>query len=258
VDHVRKLVNNNTKAIVTVDYGGEPSKIRELREISEKYGIPIIQDAAQSLGASRDGEPVGTSADFTTFSFQAVKHITTGDGGMLVMKDPLMKPLADRLRWFGIDRSAKQKGIWENDITEIGFKYQMTDVSAALGIAGLEELDQVLSHRRRLVSTYTELLASNSAVEILGYGGVPLQNHGAWLFTVAVEKRRKLQEKLLANGIESNQVHYRNDKYAIFGGSRQPMPNMDLIEEKYLVLPLHTSMDESHVRRICGVINAGW
>lgn len=177
---------------------------------------------------------------------------------MLCMLGDGQKELAGRLRWFGIDRSAKQKGIWENDIAEVGYKYQMTDVSASMGLAGLSELDQILQHRRSLVSLYCEELRGLSSVTILGVDQENLDGHAAWLMTVAVKNRRNLQEKLLENGIESNQVHYRNDKYSIFGGVRQELPNMNAIENDYLCLPLHTSMDADHVHRICSVIKSGW
>lgn len=258
VEHVKTLISEKTRAIVAVDYGGNPSDILGLRELVAGTDIKIIQDAAQSLGGKIGGRPVGTIADYTTFSFQAVKHITTGDGGMLCMLGEGQKDLAGRLRWFGIDRDAKQKGIWENDIAEVGFKYQMTDIAASMGIAGLSELDQILQHRRSLVSVYCEELRGLSAVTVLGVDEENIDNHAAWLMTISVKNRRGLQEKLLANGIESNQVHYRNDKYSIFGGARQNLPNMNAIESDYLCLPLHTSLNENHVRQVCSVIRSGW
>ena len=112
-----------------------------------KYNIPIIQDAAHSIGTTYKGKQLAELSDYVMYSFQAIKHFTTGDGGMLLV-DKELQDKAKRVRWFGIDRKAKQGGIWENDITEIGYKYQMTDVAASIGLAGLEEIDHPINLRK--------------------------------------------------------------------------------------------------------------
>jgi len=254
---VESLITSKTKAIVCVHYGGLPCDMDELQAIASKHNIPIIEDAAHALGATYKGKIVGEMSDFTMFSFQAIKHITTGDGGMLIVKNQQLKEKADRIRWFGIDRSSKQKGIWENDITEIGYKYQMTDIAAAMGLEGLAEIDEVLVHRRRLFAKYCELLKSNPDVSIIGNEYTD-REHAAWLFTVLVDKRADLMKKLRENGIESGQVHYRNDRYSIFGGRKDCYPNMDALENRYLVLPLHTRIGIEQVETICNVIKTGW
>jgi dTDP-4-amino-4,6-dideoxygalactose transaminase len=256
--HVAELANEKTKAIVCVHYGGLPCDMTELQAVAKEWNIPIIEDAAHALGATYKGVPVGSISEFTMFSFQAIKHITTGDGGMLTFKDngELMEK-AKRLRWFGIDRSAKQMGIWENDIKDIGYKYQMTDIAASLGLAALEEFDEIINLRRSLFKTYEEALKGISGITFVG-GGYEDREHGAWLCTLIVEKRFDLQTKLREANIESSQVHYRNDRYSIFDGRRDNLPNMDAIEDKYLVLPLHTKMSIGDVERISSVIRAGW
>jgi dTDP-4-amino-4,6-dideoxygalactose transaminase len=191
------------------------------------------------------------------FSFQAIKHITTGDGGLLTFKDESLDELGRRLRWFGIDRSSKQLGIWENDIKEIGYKYQMTDIGAAMGLAALDEWDTTHELRLGLLGKYEELIKDSDDIQILGRSN-PEIIHGAWLCTVRVKRRKALQEKLWLNKIETNQVHYRNDRYSVFGGRQGGFPNMDAIEDEYLVLPLHTKMHLHDVERIAEIINSGW
>ena len=257
-NHVKKLVNAKTKAIVCVHYGGLPCDMTELRQVADQWGIPIIEDAAHALGASYKGAPIGAISEFTMFSFQAIKHITTGDGGMVTFKNDLvLLEKGKRLRWFGIDRSAKQMGIWENDITEVGYKYQMTDIAASMGLAALEEFNWVLSHRKKLFSLYEKGLRNISGVSFIG-GGYTDREHAAWMCTITSDNREGLQKKLRENSIESSQVHYRNDRYSIFGGRRNDLPNMDAVESKYLVLPLHTKMSEDDVSRVCGVVKDGW
>jgi len=259
VNHVDQLMNKNVKAIVCVHYGGLPCEMDELEIIANKWNIPIIEDAAHAVGAKYKGLTIGSISDFTMFSFQAIKHITTGDGGMLIVKNKELIDKAERVRWFGIDRKAKQAGIWENDITEIGYKYQMTDIAAAMGISSLQEFDEVSALRKKLFQVYSAELAGYDRVQIVGNEFTD-REHAAWLFTIIVEDRFRLQEKLRENKIESNQVHFRNDRYSIFNDFTRgkEFPNMDLIEDKYLVLPLHTMMNENDVRRICSIIKSGW
>jgi len=255
--HVKQLITDKTKAIVCVHYGGLPCDMNELGEIASQWGIPVIEDAAHAVGASYRGKPIGSISEFTMFSFQAVKHITTGDGGMLLLKDDGLKDKAHRIRWFGIDRTAKLTSHWENDIWEIGYKYQMTDIAAAMGLAALDEFDQISALRKQLLAKYAEGLKGIPGLRIVGHGYAD-REHAAWLCTVISENRLGLQEKLRENKIESNQVHYRNDRYTIFGGRRDDLPNMDSVEDKYLVLPLHTKMNVDDVQRVCSVIRSGW
>ena len=254
---VRSRITSKTKALVCVHYGGLPCDMTELQAIADEFGLMMIEDAAHALGASYKGLLVGEISDFTTFSFQAVKHITTGDGGMVVLKDETLLDKAQRIRWFGIDRKAKQGGHWQNDILEVGYKYQMTDIAGALGLAALEEFDWILSHRQSLLAAYERELQGIAGLALVGETRED-RTHAAWMCTVLVEGREALQNKLRESGIESSQVHYRNDRYSIFGGRRDDYPNMDAVEDRYLVLPLHTRMNLADVERICLVLRAGW
>ena len=257
VNHVKKLVNEKTKAIVCVHYGGLPCDMDELSAIARQYNIPIIEDSAHALGATYKGKHIGDISDFSTFSFQAIKHITTGDGGMLTLKNKDLVEKTKRIRWFGIDRSAKQMGKWENDIYEVGYKYQMTDIAAAMGLAGLHEFDVMLLLRRFLLEQYEQKLANIPGIKVLGTGYTDRVS-AAWMCTVEVERRADFMKKLREYKIETGQVHYRNDRYTIFGGRRNDLPNMDAIEDKYMVLPLHTKMTEEDVDYIAKVIKSGW
>jgi perosamine synthetase len=255
---VRSLITEKTKAIVTVDYGGLPCDYEEINRIAVEFGLKVIDDAAHAIGATYKGTQIGAVADFTTFSFQAIKHITTGDGGLLHVKDPELAEKGKRLRWFGIDRKAKFSGIWENDITEVGYKYQMTDIGAAMGIAGLARLEEVLSHRRSLLKAYEDGLSDFQGLENVGLHAQNDRVHSAWLHTILIENREDLKKKLMSHGIESGQVHYRNDMYTIFGSRRDNLPNMDKLESQYLVLPLHMKVTPEDVFDICQIIRSGW
>ena len=253
---VASLVTDKTKAIVCVDYGGLPADLSELQLLADMSGIPFIEDACQAHGAIFKGKTIGSLADFTAFSFQAIKIITTCDGGMLTLKDPDLLDKAQRVRWFGIDRKAKMADRWKNDITELGYKYQMTDVAAAMGLAAMGELDQTLAHHRELWEAYRDGLTGIPGITFIGEDDQ--RRSSCWLVTVLAERREDLKRKLAEEGIESNQVHYRNDIYTIFGGRVNHCPNMDEMEEKYLVLPKPYQMTVEDVNYVCEVIKSGW
>ena len=258
IEDIKRKITKKTKAIVCVDYGGVPNDYTELNNICSNSGIKLICDAAHSLGTIYKDKYSAQYADFTIFSFQAIKTLTTGDGGLLAIKDKNLLEKGKKLRWFGIDRTAKQGGIWENDIEEIGYKYQMNDISAAIGLAGLRDVNNVIKHRNKLFQEYEKKL-NNEDIKIIGKSSNESYFNSAWLMTIIVNKDRiGLMRKLREKGIESAQVHYRNDRYKIFGKRQTDLPNMDKLEDKYLVLPLHTKINESNVNFICEIINNGW
>lgn len=257
VPHVRELINEKTKAIVVVHYGGLPCDMKELLDIAAEYNIPVIEDAAHALGATYQGKTIGSVGHFTMFSFQAIKHITTGDGGMLVVRDQSIVPKAERIRWFGIDRSNKQKGTWENDIWEVGYKYQMTDIAAAMGIAAMRTFDKTLAYRQKLFEIYKRELRNVPGLHLIGADYTD-RTHAAWLCTAIVEKRVDFMKYLRENKIESGQIHYRNDRYSVLGGRRNDLPMMDSVEDKYIVLPLNNHLTEQQVEYVCATIRKGW
>ncbi len=256
VKSVKKLITKKTKAIVCVHYGGLPCDMDELIKISKKNKITLIEDAAHALGAKYKGKPIGSISDFSTFSFQAIKHFTTGDGGMLTIKNNKLEDKAKRIRWFGIDRKKKQQGIWKNDVHEIGFKYQMTDIAATMGCDSLSEFNKIHSHRKKVYYTYLKELSKNKKIKCI-HDYDKNKIHGAWLFTICVKNKDYVQKKLREHFIETNQVHFRNDRYSIFKKfvKGKKFPNMDYLENKYLVLPLHHKVSINDAKYICKLIN---
>ncbi|MDO8503815.1 MAG: DegT/DnrJ/EryC1/StrS family aminotransferase [bacterium] len=259
-EDVARKITPRTKAIVCVDYGGLPADLDELQAIADKWQIPLIEDSAQAQGAKYKGSYVGSIADFTCFSFQAIKIIAAPDSGMLTIRNPRLEDTAKRVRWFGIDRKSKQESlnqvIWAGDIWELGWKYQMTDISAVMGIEAMEIIDQTLFHHRELFEAYREGLKGIPGISFIGDDKV--HQSSCWLATTFVENRNNLKIKLAENGIESDPVHYRNDRYSIFGKRVSDCPNMDALEDKYLILPKHFYLTVEDVNRICDVIRSGW
>ncbi len=231
VEDVKRKITKKTKAIVFVHFGGNNRGLKELLDIAREHKITLIEDAAQAVGSDYWGK-----ADFTCVSFQAIKALTTGDGGMLICKDEAHHHKARRLRWFGYDRDAKQKA-GDTDLVEAGYKYHMNDISAAIGRGNLAVMGNILAHQRALMRVYARH----------GIAAHP------WFAIVMSDRRAELRSYLAERGIESGMHHYRNDQYTIFGG-RKPFPTMDEVENKYLLLPLHMHVSVSDVHRIGSLI----
>ncbi len=246
IDHVEKLITKKTKAIVFVNYGGLLCDLDRLNKLAKKHKLILIQDAAQSLGAKYKNKDIAKYADFTIFSFQAIKHITSGDGGALSVKNKKLAQKGRVIRWFGIDRPKKQGGTWENDIVDIGYKYQMTDIGAALLLDAIKEFKIIKRKRNEIHKIYQKNLQNIDNLYFIKNNDNKAKPV-IWLTTILTKHKDFLQKKLRDRLIESNQVHFRNDRYSIFKKfcKNKKFPNMDLIENDYLVIPTHTKMSNS-------------
>lgn len=142
---VELLITDKTKAICVVHYAGYPANLTRLRAIADKHGIKLIEDCAHALGAVYAGGPIGSIGDFAIFSFQAIKHMTTIDGGALVLKDASKIDEAKRLRWFGLAKGVPRT---EVDIKKLGFKYNMNNVTATIGLQQLTGINSHLDRHR--------------------------------------------------------------------------------------------------------------
>ena len=256
IDHIEKLITKKTKAIVFVNYGGLICDLERLNSIAKKHKILLIQDAAQSLGAKYKNKSITKYADFTIFSFQAIKHITSGDGGALSFRNKNLLKKALRIRWFGIDRLKKQGGTWENDITEIGYKYQMTDIGASLLLESIKEFKKIKTHRNSIYKTYIKSIKQNKNLRCL-ISNDKKADPVMWLFTIISPFKDLIQKKLRNKNIETNQVHFRNDMYSVFKKftKNKKFKNMDDLQNDYLVLPVHTKMTINDAKRVSKEIN---
>jgi perosamine synthetase len=235
------------KAVVTVNLGGLTCDQR-IYDYCKENKIPVVIDACQSLGIN---EPNG---DFVCYSFQAIKHFTTGDGGMLVCRDKNDYERAKKLRWFGIDREMRAKKNFDfspsdremcMDMDEPGFKYHMNDISATMGLVGLNFSDEDLEFRKKLSDRY---------VKRLGDKFTCITGGSYWLFGILVPNRDKYISEIKSEGVECDLIHLRNDIFKPFGSKRLPLENMNKIEKEYLYLPMHIEMSLDDVDYVSDVI----
>ena len=246
-EDVSRKITSKTKAIVVVHYGGVPCDMDAIQSIAYKHHLTVIEDAAHATGVLYHDRYIGSISDFTCFSFQAVKLITTGAGGMLTIKDPSLVDRAKRLRWYGAKKSSSADR-WENGISEIGYQYEMIDITASMGITALKRLEKTIDHQQKLVRAYQKGIANIPGITYIG---------GIYSCIILADDRDALQKRLTANGIENSLVDMRNDRFAIFGGKVTDCPNMDALENKYLVLPMHQHLTVNDVTYICEIMHHG-
>jgi perosamine synthetase len=228
VEDVKNKITDKTKAIVFVHFGGNNRGLDSLVKLCNSQGIILVEDAAQAIASDNWGK-----ADFTCVSLQAVKTITSGDGGFLICKDDEHYKKARKLRWFGYDREKRQiEG--DVDLDLAGYKYHMSDITASIGRGNLLHLDEIKTHIKALGQIYKQ------------YG---LYSH-IWLAGGFTDDYKGLQDTMRDAGYEVDQHHYRNDKYTVFGGVKQNLPVMDSIENKYFFVPLHMGVTEQDAHNI--------
>lgn len=256
---IEHRITARTKAIMAVHWGGYPCDMAEIRAIADKHQLVVIEDAAHSPGATYRGQPIGSISDFTCFSFQAIKHLTTGDGGALCAREPEKAQEVFRRRWFGIDRAnspVSEVGEREYDLTDVGYKYHLSDYAAALGLANLDGFADRMSRRRTLVQQYNEGLR--------GVAGITPFEHKAdresahWLYGFHVENRLGFIRALRSKGIAASVVHDGIDHNTLFGGKRLELTNQRRFDETQIHIPLHDDLSAEQVDYIVAAIKQGW
>jgi UDP-4-amino-4,6-dideoxy-N-acetyl-beta-L-altrosamine transaminase len=267
IQSVEALVNSRTRAIVAVHLAGLPADMAELTQLAKRRRIRIIEDACHALGATYRGVKVGSGeSDAVVFSFHPVKHITTGEGGAVVVRDPRVKQRIERLRQHGIERDPARMdgtpdGRWVYEVQELGWNYRLSDLSCALGIAQLAKLDTFLTARRTLAAQYRTEIARAFGSTVTVQPELADRESAYHLLTVAIDfarhgkTRDTVMGELAALGV-GTQVHYvpllqhplhagRNP-----GERTRPRPGTDHYYARTLSLPLYpslTSADVTHV-----------
>jgi dTDP-4-amino-4,6-dideoxygalactose transaminase len=258
-ESVARLITRKTKAIICVDWGGYPCDLDRLLGLSEAHGISLIEDAAHALGAMYKGARVGSVSPFTTFSFQAIKHLTCVDGGALTCQDPRDYRRGKLLRWYGIDRETPRKDArCEDDIAEYGYKFHMNDVAATIGIEGLKGLRECLEAHRANAFYYNCEIADRGLrhVKPLDYRDDRISSH--WLYTVLVDDRPSFVEWMVSHGVNVSRVHARNDKHTCFrdAGNRDHLPGVDEFDAHQVSIPVGWWVTQDEREAIMDVIGA--
>lgn len=239
-ESIESVIMANTKAIMCVHWGGYPAPLREINDIAEKYGLKVIEDAAHAFGAFYKGKRIGSISDYTEFSFQAIKHMTTVDGGVLTCRDDADYDRGKLLRWYGIDRESSRTDMrCEQDITEAGFKYHMNDIAATIGLEQLNHVRGVLVKHLENAEYYNAELKNRNIKRCkpLDYENDRLSSY--WLYTILVDDRDAFREFMKKNGIAASAVHSRNDTHSCFAKYNiQDLPGVDEFSAHQACIPV--------------------
>jgi len=264
IDLKRKL-NEHTKIIYLVHWGGTPVDLDELDKICEEhkteYGFKpmVVEDCAHAFGAEFDGKKLSNHKNICVYSTQAIKHLTTGDGGIITFPNQNLYDRCKLLRWFGIDREKrnyKRKDFrLENDIVEYGYKYHMNDINATIGLYNLPYIPELLKKMRANGKYFNEHLKNIEGIQLMKIN--PKCNSAYWLYTIRVLNGKKLEfmNKMKEAGIMTSQVHNRNDINSCVKDYKEELPNLDILEKELVCIPVGWWLKEKELKYIIIKIN---
>ncbi|MBM7615382.1 UDP-4-amino-4,6-dideoxy-N-acetyl-beta-L-altrosamine transaminase [Alkaliphilus hydrothermalis] len=258
---IRKKITANTKAIIPVHYTGQPCDMDEIIKIAKEYNLIIIEDAAHGLGADYKGRKIGSIGDMTTFSFHPVKHITTGEGGMITTNDEELYNKLILFRTHGITRDKimlhnQEEGPWYYEQLVLGYNYRMTDIQCSLGISQLKKLDGYVMKRREIAERY------NKAFENIEGMIIPNQaegHHSSWhLYVIQLDGKIKSARKEIFNQLRTAglgvNVHYIPVYYFPYyqglGYTKGQCPKAEEFYEGIITLPLFPTMTDEDIEYV--------
>ena len=255
---VEKRITEKTKAIVCVHSLGYPCNLKELKEIAEEHNLALIEDCAHAIGAIYRENYVGSSSSFACYSFAAVKHITTGDGGMLATNSEDIFKKANGRSWFGMNRKKRDAltGRYLEDISEVGYKMRMNGFLAAIGREQLRYIDEILVKRREKAKIYDDELEEVKGVRLMK--NEVDRKSAYFLYPIHVDKRQKFLQFMRKKGIELTVQSYRNDVFSVFGRKRKDLPNTDRIDKDFVCLPIHEDLTSEDFQYIFNTVKEEW
>lgn len=261
---VERKITPFTRAIVAVDWGGTPCDYEQLGAIGKKYGLWVIQDAAHSWGATYKGKPVGSydGVDFACLSTQAIKHITTIDGGILTCNDSRHYKKGKLLRWYGIDRETDRKDLrCEEDVLDWGYKFHMNDVAATIGLVQLDHLSRISALHSQNAAFFRAHITSAIRTAIPSYAWGPESNSGFWLYTLLMPSsavRDRFVDHMTEVGVHVSRVHARNDTHTTFrqNAAWHPLPGVDQFSSRMICIPVNHGLTKEDRERIVEAVNS--
>ena len=255
VEDMERKITPTTRAIVVTHYGGQACDMDPILDLARAHGLTVIEDAAHGCGGEYKGRKLGSLGDIGCFSFQATKNMTTGDGGMMVTNDDAIAERVRKLRWCGITkptwerfRPGQLNRSWVYEVEEVGYKYEMNDLAAALGLAQMDRLEQSNLRRRELMERYRDAFADLPQIAPLAARDFALSS--CYNAVIRVDHRDELYAHLDNDGIDSNVHFYPNHLYKIFRPYTTRLPVTEEVWKKILSIPLHPLLTDSEQARV--------
>ena len=263
LDDLERKITPTTKAIILVHWGGYPSDLDRVKQIQQKseelYGFKpaVIEDGAHSFGSKYKGKNIGTHGNLTMYSLQAIKHITSIDGGLLLSPHQELHRRGKLIRWYGIDRDSNRKDFrCEADIEEWGFKFHMNDVCATVGMENLKHADELIKKHQSNAAYYDKHLKNVKGVTLLDRH----EGHESafWIYTMLVDDREGFYKWMKECNIVVSQVHERNDKHTAVKEFKSNLPTLDKTIGKIVSIPVGWWVTEEQREYIVDCIKKGW
>lgn len=251
-DSVRQRITSRTKSILCVHYAGYPARLAELRRIADEYGLALIEDCAHALGASYQNRPIGTIGHYGIYSFQAIKHMTTVDGGLLTFADISQTEAAKKFRWFGMLKGVPRT---EVDITSVGYKYNMNNVNATIGLVQLQNISAILDRHVENGRFFDAELSSISGIDFARCDTDAVPSY--WIYTLLCDDSHSVEKALNSAGISASKLHRPNSLHSIFADSRCDLPGLDTFYTRLLHIPCGWWVSDEDRARIVDVIRKG-
>ena len=263
LDDLERKISPTTKVIMVVHWGGYPVDLDRLKEIQEKayqlYGFKpvVIEDCAHAFGSTYKGTKIGSHGNICTFSFQAIKHLTTGDGGCAIFPYENQAKRAKLLRWYGINREDNRKDFrCESDISEYGFKFHMNDINATIGINNLPGVKTNINTTIDNANFYNQELADVSGVTLLENKSDRQSSY--WIYTMKVERQQDFMDKMKECNIMVSRVHERNDIHSCMSEFKTDLPNLDKLVKEMICIPVGWWVTPEDRQYIVDCIKDGW
>lgn len=253
-EKIKEKITSKTKAIIFVDFAGQPCEIDKLKEIAEENDLYLIEDASHSLGGEYKGKKIGNFADLTVFSFHPVKPITTGEGGAVSTNNEEFHKRMKLLRNHGMDKGPNERIGYRYDVPLLGRNYRITDIQCALGISQMKKLDSFIKRRNEIAEIYNKEFEN---INVTPQRLISDVRSGWHIYPILVENRDEIFQKMRDEGIGAN-VHYipiyKFSFYKQFNLNSEDYPNTEYVSSRVLSLPIYPKMNDNEVRRVINTI----
>ncbi len=264
LDDLERKLTDRTKAVIVVHWAGNPIDLNRLNQIQDDFEVKhgfrftIIEDCSHAFGSIYDGKKIGNHGNICIFSFQAIKHLTSVDGGCIIFPEKHELDRARLLRWYGIDRNDKRTDFrCEADIKEFGFKFHMNDVNASIGNENLKVVeDEVIKKHKFNFNYYHENLQDVEKLTLLKNDN--LSESSSWIFTIKVKDKNLFMKKMQELNIQTSKVHERNDIHTTVSKYKTKLPQLDEFDSEIVSIPVGWWVDEEKVKYITESIKSGW
>lgn len=262
LEDLKNKINQHSKVIVVVHWGGTPIDLNRLSSILDEkeselgFRPKVIEDCAHAWMSKYDDCWVGTHGNICVFSLQAIKHFTTGDGGLIFLPSQELYDRAKLLRWYGIDRDkrnySRKDFRMENDIFEWGYKFHMNDINATIGICNLPYSTEVVAKHKKNAQSFNEQLQDLQRISLLK---TPFPCESSyWIYTLKVDDVQRFINHMKERNITASQVHKRNDVHTCVASFVCDLPNMDALEEHYVCIPVGWWLSHEDVKTIVSAV----